>query len=77
MMWQLNNKRMGNSGKSYQEIWLQNNLEKITHPQKVANTLNSYFIDKVEELVKKNRSNGSNRSSQIVGDCNPNSMYFF
>jgi hypothetical protein len=31
---------MGNSGKSY-------------HPQKVANILNPYFIDKVVELVEK------------------------
>jgi hypothetical protein len=52
MMWQLINKKMGNSGKSYQEIWLQNNLKKISHPQKVANALNPYFIDKVE-LVEK------------------------
>jgi hypothetical protein len=48
IMCQLINKSMGNSGKSYQEIWLQNNLEKITHLQKVANAVNSYFIDKVE-----------------------------
>jgi hypothetical protein len=46
MMWQLINKKMGNSGKSDQDIWLQNNLKKIIHPQKVADTLNSYFIDK-------------------------------
>jgi hypothetical protein len=77
MTWQLINKKMGNSGKSHQEIWLQNNLEKITHSQKVANALNSYFTDKVEELVEKNRSNGSNRSSQIVGDCYPNFTYSF
>jgi hypothetical protein len=38
-------------------------------------TLNSYFIDKVEKLVGENRSNDSDRSSQILVDCNPNSMY--
>jgi hypothetical protein len=42
-MWQLINKK---NGKLSQDIWLQNNLKKITHPQKVADTLNSYFIDK-------------------------------
>jgi hypothetical protein len=71
------NKKMGNAGKSYQDIWLQSNLGKITHPQRVADTLNSHFIDKVEELVEKNRSNGSNRSSQILVDSNPNSYVFF
>jgi hypothetical protein len=43
----------------------------------VADTLNSYFIDKVEEIVEENRNKGSDRSSQILVDCNPNSMYFF
>jgi hypothetical protein len=43
----------------------------------VADTLNSYFIDKVVELVKKNRTKGSGRSLQKVMDCNPNSVYFF
>jgi hypothetical protein len=46
---------MENSRKSYQDIWLHNNLKKITHPQKMADTLNSYFIDKVEELVEKKK----------------------
>jgi hypothetical protein len=68
---------MGNSRKSYQEIWLQNNLEKITHPQKLENALNSYFIDNVEELVEKNRCKVSDRSSQILREFNQNSMYFF
>jgi hypothetical protein len=77
MMWQLINKKIGNAGKLYQDIWLQNNLKKTTHPQRVADTLNSYFIDKVEEFVEENRNKGSDRSSQILVDCNPNSMYSF
>jgi hypothetical protein len=75
-MWQSINKKMGNSGKSYQDIWLQNNLKKITHPQKVADTLNSYFIDKIEELVEKNRSKSNGRLQKLV-DCNANFTYFF
>jgi hypothetical protein len=50
---------------------------KITHIQMVAETLNSYFIDKVEELVEKNRSKDNDRLLQILSDCNPQSMYFF
>ena len=46
-MWQLINEKLGMSGKSYQDNWLQKDLEKITHPQKVADAFNSYFIDKV------------------------------
>jgi hypothetical protein len=77
-MWQLIDIKMGNSGKSYQDIWLQNNLKKITNPQKVADTLNSHVIDKIEELVgKKNMSKGSGRSLQKVMDCNQNTLYFF
>jgi hypothetical protein len=43
----------------------------------VTDKLNSYFIDNVEELVEKTRSKDSNRSSQILMDCNLTSMYFF
>jgi hypothetical protein len=43
----------------------------------VAGVLNSYFTDKAWELVEKNGNNGSDRSSQIVLDCNPNYMYLF
>jgi hypothetical protein len=53
MIWQLINNKMENSGKSYKKILLQNNLEKITHPQKVTNALNSYFIDKEKNLWRK------------------------
>jgi hypothetical protein len=76
-MLQLINKQIGNSGKLYQDIWLHNNLKKTTHPQMVAETLNAYFIDKVEELVEINKSKDSDRLSQLLVDCNPHSMYFF
>jgi hypothetical protein len=49
---------MDNSKKSYQDIWL-NNLKKIIHPQKATDTLNSYFIDKVE--VEKNKSKDTDK----------------
>jgi hypothetical protein len=68
---------VGNAGKSYQDIWLQSNLGKITHPQRVADSCNSYFIEKVEDLVEKNRSKYSNRLPQMLVDRNPNSMYLF
>jgi hypothetical protein len=77
MMWQLINKNMGNASMAYQDIWLQKNSKKIIHPQKVANILNSYFIDKVEELVEKTRNKNNNRSPQLLIDRNPNSMYLF
>jgi hypothetical protein len=54
-IWQIINKKSGKLGKG-QEIWLQSDDRKITHPQEVADTLNSYFIDKVEELIEKSRS---------------------
>jgi hypothetical protein len=55
-MWHINNNKTSNSGKVYQNIRLHNNGKKIIHPQDVADTFNSYFISKVEELVGKNRS---------------------
>jgi hypothetical protein len=54
--WQIINKEIGKLGKKGQEIWLQSDARRITHPQKVADTLNSYSIDKVEELVEKSKS---------------------
>jgi hypothetical protein len=45
--------KMGKLWKEGQEIWLQSYDRKITQPQEVADTLNSYFIDKVEELAEK------------------------
>jgi uncharacterized protein YeeX (DUF496 family) len=42
----------------------------------VIEALNSYSVDKVEELVEKNRSNGSDRSSQIVVGSNLISYIF-
>ncbi|PNF29254.1 hypothetical protein B7P43_G10478, partial [Cryptotermes secundus] len=77
MMWQIINKQMGNAGRANHDIWLQNNSKKIIHPQKVANTLNSYFIDKVEELVEETRNRNNNRLPQLLVDRNPNSMYLF
>jgi hypothetical protein len=47
------NKKTGKLGKECQEIWLQGDDKKIIHPQEVADTFNSYFIDKVEELMEK------------------------
>ena len=44
---QIINKRMGKVGKDDQEIRLQGYNRKISHPQEVADTLNSYFIDKM------------------------------
>jgi hypothetical protein len=54
-MWQLINKKTVISG--YLD---KKDLEKITHPQKVADAFNSYFTDKVEELVEQNRIKGIN-----------------
>jgi hypothetical protein len=51
MMWQIINNKVGNAGKSYQDIWLQSNLGILTHPQRVADSFNSYFVEKVEDLV--------------------------
>jgi hypothetical protein len=76
-MWQLINKKLGMSGKSYQDIWLQKDLEKITHPQKVADAFNSYFIDNVEELVEQNRNNKRDQFSQVSVKYNHNSMFLF
>jgi hypothetical protein len=51
LMWQIINKTIRKSGKSLQDIWLKNGRVEITHPQNVAESSNSYFIDKVDQLV--------------------------
>jgi hypothetical protein len=76
-MWQLINKKLGMSGKSYQDIWLQKDLERITLPQKVAEAFNSYFIDNVEELVEQNRNNKRDQFSQVSVKYNHSSMFLF
>jgi hypothetical protein len=74
-MWQLINRKLGMSEKSYQDIWLQKDLEKVTHPQKVAEAFSPYFIDKVEELVQQNRNNKRDQFSQVSVKYNHSSMF--
>jgi hypothetical protein len=39
--------------------------------------LNSYFIDKIEELLEKIRIKDSDRSLQTLVGCNPNYIYIY
>jgi hypothetical protein len=75
-MWQIINNKKGNSGNVYQNIRLQNNGKKIIHLLEVTDTFNSHFINKVEELVGKNRNKAGYKSLQKVVDGNPKSIYF-
>jgi len=56
VMWQLINKHMGKLYTLNQDSELKNDWGKITNPQTVAETLNSFYTDCVEDLLVQNKA---------------------
>jgi hypothetical protein len=53
------------------------NSMKITHSQMVAETFNSYFIDKIEEIIEQNKNYKVNCNNQILINLNQYCMFLF
>jgi hypothetical protein len=53
-MWQIVNKGIGNSSQVHYPISPKKGNEKTPNPQDMANMLNSYFIESVDELLVNN-----------------------
>jgi hypothetical protein len=68
---------MAKSGKYPQNIWLKNGTVEITHPQNVAESFNSYFIHKVDQLVGTDRYTKNDQNSQVFVKNSHSSMFFF
>jgi hypothetical protein len=64
--------------RNHQEIHhLKMNSGKITHPQMVAEALNSYFIDNIEEIIEQNENNKVECSNLSLMNLNQHSMFLF
>jgi hypothetical protein len=76
MMWLLINKHTGKLYTSNQDTKLKTDWEKIANPQTVAETLNSFYTDCVEDLlVQKTYING--QSAELKFKYNPNIMFVY
>jgi fructosamine-3-kinase len=74
-MWKLINKKLGEV-RNHQEIYhLKTNSGNITHPQMVAEALNSYFIDNIEEIMEQNENNKVERSNLRLMNLNQHSVF--
>jgi len=51
-IWQLINKHVGQCSSSDKKIELKTETGIVTNPQKVAEMLNAYFVETVEEIIK-------------------------
>jgi hypothetical protein len=51
-MWQLINQQVGKCSSSDKTIELKTETGIVTNPQKVAEMLNTYFVETVEEIIK-------------------------
>jgi hypothetical protein len=62
------NKEIGNFPHNSYNMQLQNNTELITEPRIISEKFNSYFIDKVNDLLNKNSSYKSKQTSTSQQD---------
>jgi len=53
-IWQLINKQIGKCSSSDKKIELKTETSRVTNLQKVAEMLNAYFVETVEEIIKQN-----------------------
>jgi hypothetical protein len=76
-MWKIINRNLGNSRKHHVTYCINRNSEKITHPQLVAEAFNSYFIDKIDEIIENNKSNKGICNNHTLLKRNQHSMFLF
>ena len=76
-MWQLINKHLGKLYTSNQDTELKTDWGKITNPQTVAETLNSFCTDCVEDLLVQNKAYINGQNAQIKIKYNPTTMFVY
>jgi hypothetical protein len=71
-MWQIVNKEIGNSSQVHYPTSLKKGNEKTSNPQDMANMINSYFIESVDELLVNNLNPYVNQISntRIINQLN-------
>ena len=70
-MWQLINKYMRKLHISNQDTELKTDSGKITNPYTYKYTLNSFYIDHIEDLLVQNKSYINGQTSQMKIKYNP------
>ena len=76
VMWQLIKKHMGKLYTSNQDIGLKTDSGKIRNPQTVVDTLKSFYIDCIEDLIQ-NKSYINGQTAQMKIKYNPNTMFVY
>jgi hypothetical protein len=71
-MWQLINKHVGKLHSSNQDTELKTDSGKITNPQTVAEMLNSFYIDCIEDLLVQNKAYINGQTAQMIIKYYPN-----
>ena len=71
------NRNLGNSREHHVTYCINRNSEKITHPQLVVEAFNSYFIDKIDEIIENNKSNKGICNNHTLLKPNQLSMFLF
>jgi hypothetical protein len=59
-MWHLINEEVGKPSKDDKEIKLYSGTRKISNPQIVADLLNNFFVEIIDDLLSKNNKNNTN-----------------
>ena len=75
VMWQLIDKHTGKLHISIQDIELKTDSRKITNRQTVVDTLNSFYIGCIEDLLVQNKSYINGHTAQMKIKYNPNTMF--
>jgi len=68
---------MGKLHVSNQEIELKTDSGKIANPQTVADTLNSFYTDCIENLLVQNKSCINDHTAQMKIIYNPRTMFVY
>lgn len=76
-LWQIVNKEIGKAAQVYHPTSLKKADEKTSNPQEMANLMNSYFIDSVEELRASNRNSHVNYTPVPCLNYQSKTMFWF
>jgi hypothetical protein len=76
-MWKIINRNLGKMREHHVTYFINKNSEKITHPQLVGEAFNSYFIDKIDEIIENNRSNKDICNNHTLLKPNQHSVFLF
>ena len=77
VIWQLINKHKRKLHISNQDIELKTDSGKIINPQTVADTMNSFYIDCIEDFLVQNTSYINGQTAEMKIKYNQNTMFVY